>query len=166
MRADEQHERDLLIEENTELHAQIEQLRAERARAVAAEAQLAEAQTAAQAWRERAEYDDGLISRIWDAVREYLPDAIGHNTLPEIVAGIARQRDGQHEIKDHLADVARRLTTERDAAVVTLDKIRELTAEFNEGEHARYEHGSMDFGRGLAFASKRVAALLDERQPK
>lgn len=122
------------------------------ARWQAVEAQLAEAQTAAQAWRERAEYDDGLISRIWDAVREYLPDAIGHNTLPEIVAGIARQRDGQHEIKDHLADAARKLTTERDAASVTLDKIREFARNVETNQEV--------------LALRGIAALLDKRQPK
>lgn len=128
------------------------------ARAVAAEAQLAEAQTAAQAWRERAEYDDGLISRIWDAVREYLPDAIGHNTLPEIVAGIARQRDGQHEIKDHLADIARKLTSERDAALVTLDKIRELHF-----ERKGVARGNMHCGECHEAGCQCLLVLLDSQ---
>lgn len=57
------------------------------------------------------------VAGITEAIREVLPEALGHNSLPDIVRGIGRQRDCQHELKDHLADVARRLTDERDSAV-------------------------------------------------
>lgn len=54
---------------------------------------------------------------IMAVIEQYLPEALPFNTLPEIVGGIARQRDFQHELKDHLAEVARRLTDERDRAI-------------------------------------------------
>jgi hypothetical protein len=55
---------------------------------------------------------------------EFLPDAIGLNTLPEIMAGIARQRDFQHEVKDHLAETAGKLTAERDASLAEVERLR------------------------------------------
>ena len=65
-------------------------------------------------------------SEVLAVIRKYLPEAIGFNTLPEIVAGIARQRDFQHEVKDHLAETAQRLTTERDAALARIRAVEDV----------------------------------------
>lgn len=80
-------------------------LEAERAEVMAVEAAAVRAEAVAER--------DAII----EVIQQYLPEALPFNTLPEIVGGIARQRDFQHELKDHLAAVARRLTEERDAAV-------------------------------------------------
>lgn len=112
---------------------------------------------------------------IWAVAREYLPEAIGHNTLPEIMRGIARQRDFQHEIKDHLADVARKLTervAESEAARANLqqvlvdhDQVRaDLLARLQADRLREWQQGSDEIARLKAEVAAEQRGREAERQ--
>jgi hypothetical protein len=70
-----------------------------------ARAELAQCKARSAKWA-------ALLDEIQQVAEEFCPLAVPHNDLPTIMRGIALQRDGQHELKDHLADTAARLTAE------------------------------------------------------
>jgi hypothetical protein len=65
-----------------------------------------------------------VVAAIESVASEYLPDAIGHNALAEIMAGIARQRDWKEELNVHFAETARKLTDRAEKAEIELDRLR------------------------------------------
>jgi hypothetical protein len=124
---------------------------------------LAEVAAAEQRGAEKAQI------AIWAIAREYLPAAIGFNTLPEIMRGIARQRDAQREIKDHLADTARKLTERVEAAEVA------LAAEYQRGrrdaligahrelrEQALNDWGDPSYRHAIEWAAEHLGAQARE----